>query len=331
MSNLKRLSVQKIFLSSNGYNSPYVEPLPNDASFRRYYRLYTDEGSVLLMDAPPDKENIVSFIKISKHLQSIGLRTPNIIASDVDQGLMIIEDFGDNTFTKLLNAGSDPGPLFEDAIDVLIHIHNHNSSAIIDIPSYNIKTLIEEAVLLVDWHWPEVFGEKCSVAIRDAYIHAWQEVFMALPKPDNTLVLRDYHIGNLMQLQTGEGVTRLGLLDFQDAVIGPKAYDVVSLIEDARRDNSALSEELLSRYFRGVGFVERASFKRWFSALGAHRHAKCIGIFVRLYRRDGKRIYLQYIPHVINMFEKHLQSRDLKPVFNWFQQYYRNFINHHFS
>ena len=323
--------MQKIFLSSNGYDSAYAEPLPNDASFRRYFRLYTDHGSVLLMDAPPDKENIVPFIKISQHLKSIGLRPPNIIVSDVDKGLMIIEDFGDNTFTKLLNAGSDPAPLFQDAIDVLIHLHNHNLATTIDIPSYNIKTLIEEALLLVDWHWPEVIGVKCSSAIRNAYIYAWQEVFMALPSTANTLVLRDYHIGNLMQLQAGEGVARLGLLDFQDAVIGPKAYDVVSLIEDARRDNSALSDELLSRYSRGVGSGERESFKRWFSVLGAHRHAKCIGIFVRLYRRDGKRRYLQYIPHVISMFEKHLQSSDLKPVFNWFQQYYRNFKNADFS
>ncbi|MBL95632.1 MAG: hypothetical protein CFH06_00309 [Alphaproteobacteria bacterium MarineAlpha3_Bin5] len=313
------------FFSANGLSGAKIEPLPNDASFRKYFRLSIKGRKFLLMDAPPEKENIVSYIRISKHLALLGLKAPAVFQRDLENGFLIVEDFGDSSLSALLNAGADPIPLYYDAIDALVHLHRHPLASSIDIPSYDMSNLLDEAVLLTDWHWPEVLGSQCSEDVRNDYIQAWIDVLKNLPTTRNTLVLRDYHVGNLMHLPKGNGLKRLGILDFQDALIGPTAYDLVSLIEDARRDNFSLTEKLLERYFERIGIEEENSFKRWYNVLGAHRHAKCAGIFVRLWRRDGKKGYLKYVSHVVNMLSEHLRSDDLAPLAAWFYQYYPKF------
>ncbi len=210
-------------------------------------------------------------------------------------------------------------------MDALLYLHRHPLAKKINLLRYDLPTFLEEAVLFIDWYWPELRGEKCGIEIRRAYLKAWEKVFRGLPKIENTLVLRDYHVGNLMQLGGGKKLSRLGIIDFQDALIGPAPYDLVSLIEDARRDNLCISEQLLSRYLDSIEEQGLRKFKRWYSVLGANRHAKCAGIFVRLWRRDGKKGYLKYLPHVLKMLALKLISEDLAPVEDWFHQYFPKF------
>ncbi len=310
------------FLNRSGWGAATVASLPSDASFRQYHRLTGGEQPALLMDAPPDKENIHAYVTIARHLKSLGLSAPEILALDEAEGLAVIEDFGEDTYTRLLDGGTDPEPLYELAVDVLIALHGHERAARVEAPPYDHAALMAEALLLPDWYLPAMTGKPTPETVRADYMSAWQSVFDATPPGPETLVLRDYHVDNLMLLEDRSGAARAGLLDFQDALIGHPAYDLVSLLEDARRDVSDdLTEAMQARYRAGLPDLADDSLGPWYAILGVQRHAKVAGIFVRLCVRDGKDVYLPHIPRVMRLLERGLSNPALTPVKAWFDEH----------
>lgn len=324
---MSRTAAHRKFLSDHGWGAAHVTPLASDASFRQYHRLLDGERQALLMDAPPDKENIHAYVVIARHLNALGLSAPEILALDEAAGLAVIEDFGEDTYTQLLNDGADPLPLYELAVDVLIALHGRDDAAQAEAPPYDYGRLLDEAVLLVDWYLPAMTGTPTTDAVRQSYLDTWRTVFDGAPNEPGTLVLRDYHVDNLMVLKGRTGPARAGILDFQDAVIGHPAYDLVSLLEDARRDVSDdLSLAMQTRYRDALPSLAEVSLGPWYTILGVQRHAKIAGIFVRLCVRDGKPVYLPHIPRVMGLLARGLDAPELAPVKAWFDRYLPNVI-----
>jgi N-acetylmuramate 1-kinase len=312
------------FLTRAGWRAADIQPLTGDASFRRYHRVRLNGTSAMLMDAPPQREDVRPFVSVARHLITLGLSAPAIFAVDEHQGLLLLEDFGDDTFTRLLTAGEDEEALYRLAVDVLIHLHRlpMRAAMSIDLASYDARRLLDEALLLTDWYMPAVFERPTDADVRSAYLQAWNDVLAPVVAQPPTLVLRDFHVDNLMRLPDRQGLAACGLLDFQDALAGPAAYDLMSLLEDARRDFApALKADMLARYRAGIGDADWATFDRTFAVLAAQRHAKVIGIFTRLCRRDGKSVYLAHIPRVWRLLEAALQHQALAPISRWLERH----------
>ena len=312
------------FLAEAGWGGARRRPLAGDASFRRYERLDQGDRHAVLMDAPPPEEDVSAFHRVQRLLLSLGLSAPRPLAVDLAQGLMLLEDLGDRTFTRALAGGAAERPLYELAVDVLIDLHAKADTAALSgeaLPNYDDRRLLEEALLLTDWYLPALSGSEPPAALREAYIGAWKAVFPLARHIPQTLVLRDYHVDNLMVLDGRPGVAACGLLDFQDAVVGPRSYDLVSLLEDARRDIPAdLVAAMLARYLAAFPDIDREAFRASYAILGAQRNAKIIGIFTRLSRRDGKDQYLRHIPRVWRLLEGDLGAPELAPVKAWFDR-----------
>lgn len=310
------------FLAKAGWGGAARRPLAGDASFRRYERLTLGERRAVLMDAPPPHEDVGAFHRVERLLGALGLSAPQALAVDREAGFMLLEDLGDLTFTRALAEGADERALYRLAVDVLAHLHARVDAAAPDaraLPDYDDRRLLDEALLLTDWYLPALRGEETPAATREAYLEAWRAVLPIARQVPSTLVLRDYHVDNLMVLPERRGVAGCGLLDFQDAVIGPRSYDLVSLLEDARRDIPAdLAAEMLARYFAAFPDIDPAAFRASYAILGAQRSAKIIGIFTRLCRRDAKPQYLRHIPRVWRLLEGDLAARELAPVKAWF-------------
>lgn len=324
----KRKAIRENFIAELGWDNVVLEPMQADASFRRYFRLEGSPSPMLLMQDPPDRPPIPPyvmvepFIKIADHLREVGLRAPEIFFKDIPNGLLVIEDFGDNTYTQLFNKGQDPKPLYEMAVDALVHLHKHAERNNIDLPAYDDKLLVDEAMLLLDWYYPAQSGQKPTDEMKESFAQVWKDLFAKFPQDQQTLVLRDYHVDNLMLTKDGKGIGKCGLLDFQDAVIGQFSYDLMSLLEDARRDvPKELKQHLHDRYVDSMGpDLDKDAFDNSFRVLAAQRHAKVLGIFVRLSVRDGKDRYLQFIPHVHGLFMDAVNDPALKPLKQWFEQ-----------
>ena len=309
------------FLAAAGWADAERRPLAADASFRRYERLSRDGASRVLMDAPPPRENVRAFERIARTLIALGLSAPRAFEVDEAAGLMLLEDFGDRTFTRALAEDADEATLYRLAIDSLIALHQRWQPGSEATPAYDDARLLEEALLLPDWFLPARRGGPIPEPVRAAYIEAWRAVLARARAVPDCLVLRDYHVDNLMLLEGREGVAACGLLDFQDAAIGPVAYDVVSLLEDARRDLGAgLAAAMLARYLDAFPELDRQRFMESYAVLGAQRAAKIVGIFTRLSRRDGKDQYLHHIPRVWRHLTAGLEHPALAPVKAWFDR-----------
>ncbi|MBM08449.1 MAG: aminoglycoside phosphotransferase [Magnetovibrio sp.] len=316
------------FLKQYNWHTASRSPLANDASFRRYERLIKGETQVILMDAPPLKENVSSFIFISEFLSKLGYSTPKIYAADAKNGLLILEDFGDDTYTRILNSRSKKPTeydLYAIAVDTLIDLHCRPPTETVPkgLPLYDENLLIEEVLLFTDWYIPAVLHHKISVDSRNSYIKAWRKVLSPVLNTEPTLVLRDYHVDNLIWLPERSGISACGILDFQDAVAGHPAYDLISLLEDARRDlTNDLRNEMMNRYLEAQkSFANKIepknAFTRDCAILAAQRHSKVIGIFTRLSIRDSKNDYLQHIPRVWALLTRALEHQALTPIANW--------------
>lgn len=310
------------FLATAGWPGVEPKPLAADASFRRYYRLFRDGETAVLMDAPPP-EDVGAFHRVQGLLCDLGFSAPRAVGVDQAAGLMLLEDLGDRTFTRALAEGADEGALYRLAVDLLIALHERFApelSAGSGLPSYDDTRLLEEAALLVDWYLPAL-GRAPTTALRTAYQDAWRAVLPEARKVPDTLVLRDFHVDNLMVVEGRRGIAACGLLDFQDAVLGPVTYDLVSLLEDVRRDVSpALVDELRGRYLAAAPTLDRAAFEASYAILGAQRNAKIVGIFTRLCRRDGKADYLKHIARTWRLLESDLAHPALAPVKAWFDR-----------
>ncbi len=316
----ERARTRNAFVARAHWNAAQQTPLNGDASFRRYVRLVHGNRRALLMDAPPQHgEDVRPFIHIDRHLRTLHFSAPEIFAHDAEHGFVLLEDFGEDTFSALLNAGEDEAVLYTLATDVLISLHAMDSTHTLPqgLPPYDDTRLLDEAALLPDW-FMAAQNITPSPEARAAYDEAWQEVFRTLHDTPRTLVLRDYHVDNLMRLKGREGVQACGLLDFQDALAGHPAYDLASLLEDARRDvGTEIQSAMKARYHKALGTRDVAAFEAAYAILSAQRHAKVIGIFTRLDRRDAKPVYLRHIPRLWGLLERALTHPILTPVRNW--------------
>jgi len=310
------------FVAGGDWRAARRIAMGGDASFRRYVRLIGGPRPALLMDAPPPMERVAPFVVIARHLASMGFSAPEIFQADETDGLLLIEDFGDDTFTRLLAHGADERNLYAGAIDVLIELHRRPDAAAVAVPAYGAQRLLDEALLLTDWYMPAIFGKPPDAEQRDQFIGIWRELFGALDGVPTSLVLRDYHVDNLMGLPGRIGSAACGLLDFQDGVIGSVAYDLVSLVEDARRDvPPALAEAMTARYLAAFPKLDRAAFAAAAAILAAQRNCKIVGIFTRLKKRDGKDAYLRHIPRVWRLLERDTRHPVLAPLRAWLDRH----------
>ena len=288
----------------------------SDASFRKYERISINDGkkSYILMDAPPDKEDIKPFIKIDELLYGYGLSAPEIFFSDVENGFILMEDFGDNLFNKIITPDNQE-KLYKLALQILIEIKN-NIIDLRDIKPYTKEILIKESELFIDWFLPlhNNFSEEKIEDLRLQFNSLIREMLDSLELFEDNLILRDYHADNLIYIDNYEGLQKAGLLDFQDAVSGNPAYDVVSLLEDARRDVSKDFREKMLEYYIEVSGYFPERFEPDYRKLGIQRNLKILGIFSRLKVRDGKSNYISMIPRVKNYIFDNLEHKELENI-----------------
>ena len=319
-----RLRAMAEFVAGCGWGDARSALLAGDASFRAYYRLRRGRESVVVMDAPPPLEDVGPFVAVAAILRRLGLSAPAVLAKDRALGFLLIEDFGDDTYTRLLADGADEPALYELAIDVLIALQRSvAASAAPELPPYDSDRLLGEAALLVDWYMPAVLGAPPDPGLREEYLMLWRRLLPLAAEPFRpTLVLRDYHIDNLMLLAGRTGVQRCGLLDFQDAVLGPPAYDLVSLLEDARRDvPEGLRRAMTERYLAAFPALDGAAFAQSAAILAVQRNCKILGIFTRLWKRDGKPAYLRHIPRLWRLIEHDLREPALGGIAHWLDRH----------
>lgn len=298
------------FLAAHGWGGADILPLAGDASFRRYFRIVDGDRRAVLMDAPPAQEDSRPFLALSDYLCGHGFRAPRALGVDLDGGLILLEDFGDRLMrSEIENAPEIERDIYRQAVEILGELH---AKPVADLPSYDWPAYAREVGLFTEWYLPAI---GLSVD-PEVYLAAWRHALRPLLERTRgpVTVLRDYHAENLMLLEGGA----LGLLDFQDALAGHAAYDLVSLLQDARREVSpALERDMLDHYCAIVGIDDRAAFESDYALLGAQRNAKIIGIFTRLWKRDGKTRYLDMIPHVWHLLERDLAHPALAPVAAW--------------
>jgi N-acetylmuramate 1-kinase len=303
-----------VFTARAGWADARVEPLPGDASFRRYFRLERPDGSTaMLMHAPPPHEDPAPFLHVAHWLNENGMRAPAILAEDAAQGWVLTEDFGNDRMRDWLDDHpADERAAYEAAVEALAALHRLPPGPF---APYDMAVYAREAALLTEWYCPAQ-GLEVDAA---GYAAAWEEVLapvLSRQRPGVT-VLRDYHAENIMLLG-GKASAPQGLIDFQDALVGHPAYDLVSLLQDARRDVPVdLETAMLVHYAHHAGVADD-EFIADYALLGAQRNAKIVGIFTRLDRRDGKPKYLGMIPRVWAALERDLAHPALEPVARWF-------------
>ena len=308
------------FLASAGWVGATRRPLAGDASFRRYDRVSRGGKVAVLMDAPPPKEDVRPFVAITRHLQTLGYSVPTVLAEDATLGLLLLEDLGDATYTKALASGTDEEALYTAAVDVIADLHAKPEAITIPtgLPEYDAVRLLTEAELLVDWYVPRRMGRPLDEASKGAFRDIWRALAPIMEGAGRALVLRDFHADNLIWLPERGRLRNCVLLDYQDAVAGSPAYDLMSLIEDARRDMAdGLETQLLERYRAQRPGIDWPSFRAAYVTLAAQRHCKVIGIFTRLSVRDGKGHYLMHIPRCWRMLERACQDPLLAPLRDW--------------
>ena len=305
------------FLDSCGWGGSRIEPLAGDASFRRYFRVIGAGGrSAVLMDAPPPHEDPRPFIAVAEWLASVGLSAPQIIARDLQKGLLLLGDFGDSRLRETVDA--DPQrerDLYALATDLLIHLHSHPPMD--GLRRHGPDQWLEELSLFTDWYCPALGIEVDA----EAYLDCWKQVLEPISRDGlgPVTVLRDFHAENVMLIGGRRGVGHLGLLDFQDAVAGHPAYDLASVLEDARRDvPPALERAMLDRYLEATGHGD--AFERAYWALAAQRNTRILGVFTRLWKRDNKPHYTSFQPRMWGLLERDLERPGLEPVRDWFDR-----------
>ncbi|MDG1273137.1 MAG: phosphotransferase [Alphaproteobacteria bacterium] len=317
----QRLSLLQKFLWENELGGFRTTPLADDCSFRRYFRATLNDASFVVMDAPPEKENTKPFIKVSELLNGYGYSAPKIIKVDPVNGFLILEDFGDETYTKALSQNKGEMDLYRLAIDLLIDLGRRNYSEEINfLPVYDRPKLLEEVLLFIDWYLIPRLKVPISDLKRKEFLSIWDACLDDLVEgSQNVLVLRDYHVDNLIHLSDRNGLRACGLLDFQDAVQGPASYDLVSLLQDSRRDiNPSLRTKMLDRYFNGMaGKLDPENFMTSFYALGTQRALKVFGIFTRQSLKYGNHQYLVHIPRLWHHTLKNLSMPQLRPIKDW--------------
>ncbi|MEQ1705531.1 MAG: phosphotransferase [Rickettsiales bacterium] len=306
------------FLKKTEFAGARLEPLAGDASARRYIRANISGKQAMVMDTPVEGENFLAFVQIAEHLYNKNYSAPKILARDIREGFLLLEDFGDESFSKILNINiDDEKPLYSAAIDLLAQWHNSPIHNDMTLNFYDEDLYLREISLFPDWFLPQIMGDERISKLRSEYMEIWRKILRSFSLAKNIFVHRDFHADNLMWLSERAGVERIGLLDFQDAVIGDPAYDMVSLLEDARRDvPQQMVDLMIEKYIKQTG-QDRDLFLSAYNILGAQRNSKIIGIFARLAIRDGKQNYLKMLPRVWKHLERDIQHPLLKELRDW--------------
>jgi len=346
-SRAERIPVIRRFLDATPFANADRRRIQGDASTRSYERLRLASEHAILMNAPrrPDgppvrggqpysaiahlAEDIIPFVAMTNGLRQLGFSAPQIYEAELADGLLILEDLGTNAVVT----GDPPVPIEERyaaAVDVLISLHGHelpNSLPVAPhvvhwLPAYDLDCYLIEAELLLEWYVPRR-GGSISDDMRAEYLALWRETLAVALDDKPTWVLRDFHSPNLIWLPERQGIARIGLLDYQDAMIGPAAYDLASLLQDARVDVPELMEVAqLSQYVRkrreSDAAFDPAHFIGIYATLAAQRASKILGIFARLDRRDGKPQYLRHIPRVWGYLQRSLAHPSLAMLKDWY-------------
>jgi N-acetylmuramate 1-kinase len=334
------------FLDSTGWGEAERRPLPGDASTRRYIRLAHGPNTAMLLDqpqgaetaaCPPDADDATR-IKLGYNavarLAGPDTRQFAAVAAELtanSKGLLLTEDLGDARFADIILAGEAEAPLYAAAVEVLAELHRHQATATLrqatgisaNLLPYDRLALLTEVELLPEWFVPVASGAAATNAARETYREAWMRALQGLSALPPVMTLRDYHAENLMWLPDREGVARVGLLDFQDALAGSPAYDLISLLEDARRDVSPdLAEAMTAHYVaqrrRQSAAFDEAALRQDAAILAAQRNAKIIGIFARLWKRDGKPRYLGFLPRMWGYMARDLSHPAMADLKRWF-------------
>lgn len=301
------------FLSQTPYANWQRGPLAGDASNRRYERLSGAEGqTVVLMDAPPEKgEDIRPFVRIADYLRAQGLSAPEILAQDPENGFLLLEDLGDDLYARIIER--EPvleRELYEAATDALVALHQ---APMPELESYGPRLMAEMAGLAFSKYRAGILGEG-DADLQARFENQFEDILRETVKGDPVLVQRDYHAENLLWLPDRDGVARVGLLDFQDARAGHPAYDLVSLLQDARRDVPAgIEMQMISRYITAAG-ADESGFRTAYTVLGVQRNLRILGVFARLSLDYGKPHYVDLIPRVWDHFFRGLDHSALAPV-----------------
>jgi len=302
------------FLAAHGWGDATILPLAGDASFRRYFRVVDGARQAVLMDAPPPHEDPRPFIAVAEYLCDQGLSAPVILARDLDRGLLLIEDFGDVRLRETIDGAPDrEARHYAGVTDLLVHLHARPPMA--GLPVHGLDQWLDEVMLFSDWYCPAL-GIDVD---RDAFRAAWEAALAPIEADGlpRVTVLRDFHAENIMLVGARDGIAHYGLLDFQDALVGHPAYDLASVLEDARRDvTPAVEAAMLDRYAAATG--QGAAFRNAYWALAAQRNTRILGVFVRLWKRDGKPGYRQFQPRMWGLLERDLAHPALVPVRQWF-------------
>lgn len=301
------------FIAGAGWQDADRTTVAGDASNRRYDRLSRPDGdSVILMDAPPDKgEDVRPFVHIGNFLRTQNLSAPAILARDDAHGFLLLEDLGDDLFARVVKR--DPAlevPLYQAATDVLIALHLATPPAL---GAYNADTMTPLAALAFDWYQAAATG-AADAQEKTRFNTAFHAALAPLDATPPVLIQRDYHAENLLWLPERTGTARVGLLDFQDAMAGHPAYDLVSVLQDARRDVPAeIETQMIARYI-AASPQDATEFARAYALLGLQRNLRILGVFARLCIRDGKTHYVDLIPRVWGHIQTNLQHPDVAPL-----------------
>ncbi|WP_428487685.1 aminoglycoside phosphotransferase family protein [Rhodopila sp.] len=302
-----------LFLANAGYDPADAEPLVQDASFRRYLRLRGTRPAVL-MDAPPP-EDVRGFLRIAAHLRDVGLSVPSVIAADADNGLVLEEDLGDDLLSVLLDNATIPAErILGAAVDALVVMQRATPSA--DLPAWNAPTMAQTAMsTLFDWWWPARHGAPAPIAARRDIAAALEATLEPVASGPGCFVHRDFFAGNLLWLPHRSGAQRVGIIDFQGAAIGHPAYDLVSLIQDARRDIPPASRDhAVQHYLAARPELDPGSFLAAFTACAAQRHLRVACQWVRLAQRDERPQYLAHGPRTWRLLDDALRQPAATPL-----------------
>lgn len=333
------------FLRKAGHPDAKRRHLTGDASTRAYERIDAGMQHYVLMDAPRHPpgpilaqgkyyqqiahiaEDVQPFIAVARHLRDRGLRAPEIHAADIEQGLLLMEDLGDEGILDA--AGAPVAERYRESAACLATLHSTpflrdlpvTGDSVHRVPDFDRDAIRIEVSLLVDWYLPWKRGRTASETERRDYNALWDALIDSLSGSEHNLLLRDFHSPNILWQPAATGTGRVGLIDFQDAMIGPSAYDLASLAQDARVDlPPALSDDLLDHYLslrgREPGF-DRERFLRDWHVMAAQRNCKLVGLWVRLMQRDGKPHYMRHLPRTIRNLERALAHPDLTPLRDW--------------
>jgi len=322
----ERSELRYSFLKQEGLESEELVALPVDASKRCYFRL----PNALLMDAPPPHEDTLSFHSIATFLAETGLTVPMVYASDHVNGFLLIEDLGELPYGKAIEQGISEELLYGETIKALAHLHQKVNTNVMDFETYDLETFLNNACLFLDWCAPSLSAEA-----KASFKEVWVRAYYQQPALPQSFLLRDVMVDNLLWLPEKQGFNRCGFIDFQAGLWGPITYDLVSLLEDARRDvDPDFAHKILKIYFDHFPNLSKDEFWASYSLWGAQRSTRILGVFNRLAKRDGKPHYLKHVPRVWKYLEQDLQHPSLKDVWGWFDKYLnkmrpRGFLDDH--